>query len=228
MEDTIAEAFKEIYGKPPTYETSIRYSNRFKPYNACVSLRGNKLEFKLSKKWKSISDDIKIGLIQELMLKIFREKIRPLKTKTQRMELYNIFIKKIHIAIPKTKIDVTLKDSFDRVNKKYFYGLMETPNLVWGNYSTSKLGSYEYGSDTITISKVLRDAEQELLDYVMYHEMLHKKYKFKRVGNRCYHHTKKFKIEERSFENSKRIEKKLKKLARKKRFEILFGFNQKF
>ena len=31
------------------------------------------------------------------------------------------------------------------------------------------LGSYEYGSDTITISSVLKEAPLEILDYIMYH-----------------------------------------------------------
>ena len=45
---------------------------------------------------------------------------------------------------------------------------MQTPNLVWGKNSFRKLGSYEYGSDTITISKIFLESDKSLLDYVMY------------------------------------------------------------
>ena len=127
----------------------------------------------MSKKWKTISKEIQIGLIQSLSLKIFKE-----KKKTTNIELYNIFMKKIHIAAPKIKFDPTLEKSFHKVNEKYFYGLIEKPNLVWGDFSLRKLGSYEYGSDTITISKVLQN-QGFLIDYIMYHELLHKKHKFK-------------------------------------------------
>ena len=128
-------------------------------------------------------------------------------------------MKKIHLAAPKTKSHPILEDSFNRVNNNYFYGLIEKPNLIWTN-STYKLGSYEYGSDTIMISKALKNADKEMLDYIMYHEMLHKKHKFTRKNNRSFHHTSKFKKDEREFENSKLIEKRLKNLLTRKRFSF--------
>ena len=61
------------------------------------------------------------------------------------MELYNLFLKNVHVAIPKTKSDPLLEESFNRANDAYFNGMMDIPNLEWGNDSTSKLGSYHYG-----------------------------------------------------------------------------------
>ncbi len=192
------------------YEFKVKYSAKFKPYNANVKYRNNKFQFNLSKSWKSISPDIKIGLIQSLLIKIFKEK----KT-TINIDMYNIFMKKIHLAVPKTKSDPILEDSFNRVNNLYFYGLIEQPNLVWNN-STYKLGSYEYGSDTITISSNLKNAEKEILDYVMYHEILHKKHKFINKYGKNYYHTKEFKKKEKEFQNSHLIEEKLRKLPGKR------------
>jgi hypothetical protein len=74
---------------------------------------------------------------------------------------------------------------------------MEIPNLEWGSNSKRKLGSYDYHTDTISISTIFLDSEQELLDYLIYHEMLHKKLKFNSKNNRSYHHTKKFKAKEK-------------------------------
>ena len=221
----IEEAFSELYpGKEGIYKFSLNYSAKFKPYNANVRLRNNHLEFNLSKKWERISREIQTGLIQELLLKILKNRLTPIKTKTYNIELYNFFMKKIHIAAPKNNIDPILEKSFNRVNEKYFYSLIEKPNLIWGNHTLSKLGSYEYGSDTITISKTLENLEQDILDYIMYHEMLHKKHKFTNRGTKNYHHTIAFKKEEREFENSQLIEKKLKVILRKKRpsFRNLF------
>ena len=117
-----------------------------------------------------------------------------------------------------------LKESFERINKEYFFNLIEMPNLKFNN-SINKLGSYEYGSDTITISKHLANESQEIMDYVMYHEMLHKKHKFKNKNNRNYHHTKTFRQQEKQFKNSKDIEKQLSKIVSKnkikKRFKLL-------
>jgi len=214
----LKQAINELYNEFP-YNYSLKYSGKFKPYRGNIRLRGNDVQLNLSKKWKTVSKDIQAGLIQELLLKIMKKRLRPLRKNTQSMELYNIFMKKIHVAAPKTDINPVLEESFDRVNMNYFYGLLEKTNLVWGNHTLSKLGSYEYGTDTITMSQVL-DGNEELLDYVMYHEMLHKKHKFTKKGSRSYHHTSKFRKDEKEFENSKLMEKKLRNLLTKKRFSF--------
>jgi len=219
----VEEAFQQLYlQKDLGYDTSIKYSSKFKPYNSNVRLYNNRLEFNLSRKWKPVSREIQIGLIQSLLLKILRNRLKPLKKTTQDIELYNIFIKKIHIAVPKTKSDPLLEESFNRVNERYFYGLIEKPNLAWHN-SISKLGSYEYGSDTISISGIFKNANKELLDYIMYHEMLHKKHKFKNKNGRNYHHTTDFRKKEKEFENQKYTEEEIKKLIRRIRRKLIFN-----
>jgi hypothetical protein len=51
-----------------------------------------------------------------------------------------------------------------------------------------------------------------MMDYVMYHEMLHKKHKFSSKGSRIMHHTKEFRSSESAFPNSEIIEKRLRTL----------------
>ncbi|MFH1642041.1 MAG: hypothetical protein ABIC04_04025 [Nanoarchaeota archaeon] len=208
------EATTELYNDFP-YDIAIKYSGKFKPYRANVRLSSDIIQFNLSKSWKSISKEIQIGLIQELLLKILKKRLTPLKTTSQNIELYNIFIKKLHLGIPKTKIDPILEKSFERINDKYFHGLIEKTNFTWSD-SVNKLGSYEYGTDTITISKILME-DTDLLDYVMYHEMLHKKHKYHSKKGRHYHHTTEFRNKESEFKDSKMLERKINSLVRKKR-----------
>jgi hypothetical protein len=224
--DIIQEAFKELYpGRGLEYDYSIKYSRKFKGYNANVKISCNNLSFHLSRQWKDVSKDIRIGLIQELMVKIFKKRagFGGRLARTMKMDFYNNFMKQVHLAVPKTKTNIILEESFDRVNSGYFGGMIDKPNLEFGSASLSKLGSYEYGTDTISISTVLKD-HQELLDYVMYHEMLHKKYKFNSKNGRSYHHTREFRIKEKEFENSAEIEKKLGRLAVRKRIGRFFSF----
>lgn len=217
----VREAFERLYpDKEFGYSVRLKYSGKFRSYNANVRKNGNNLEFKLSRKWKDINKEIQIGLVQELLLKVLKD--RKIAQKTQNIEMYNIFMKKIHIAVPKTRIDPFLERSFDRVNAEYFFGLLEKTNLVWGQDSRRKLGSYDYGSDTITISRIFEDSDTRLLDYVMYHEMLHKKHKFYNKNGRSYHHTSLFKKKEKEFANSAEIEKELKGLVNKRKF-LFFG-----
>ena len=202
----VEKAYLELYPDKQLgeYDFSINYSGKFNDYNANVKRRGRNVEFNLSSKWKKINDDVKTGLIQSLLNKIFRTKIT-----TQNMELYEIFLKKIHIAVPKTKVDPVLLESFNRVNEQYFNGLIENPNLIWGRDSIRKLGSYEYGADTITISSIFKNAEIELVDFIMYHEMLHKKHKFHTKNGRSYHHTTEFNNQERLFRNQEEVDKRI-------------------
>ncbi len=223
MSTLITEAFQQLYPeKEIKYSVSLKYSRKFKPYNANVKLYSNKLMFHLSKEWKKISKDIQIGLVQELLTKILKD-----KKKTMNIELYNLFMKNVHLAIPKTKTDEQLEESFDRINEAYFNGMLDKPNLQWGNSSTSKLGSYEYGSDAITISAIFKNENPKLLDYVMYHEMLHKKFKFESKNTRNLHHSPEFRRMERKFENRDLIEREISRLARRHRFSIrkaIFNF----
>ena len=218
MSSLIIEAFQQLYpNKELKYSVSLKYSRKFKPYNANVKLYGNNLIFNLSRDWKKISKEIQIGLIQELLGKILHD-----KKKTMNIELYNLFMKNVHLAAPKTKTDKILEESFDRVNENYFNGMLDKPNLQWGSNSTSKLGAYEYGSDTITISSIFKNSPKEFLNYVMYHEMLHKKFKFESKNGRHLHHSNEFKKMEGKFENRDLIEKEIGKLTKKHRFGDAF------
>ncbi len=206
----LVKAFSGLYPeKEINLEFSIVYSSKFHDYNANVRFTRSSLRFNLSSKWKNISEEIKIGLLQSLLNKVFKTKI-----KTQSIELYHIFLKNVDISAPKTKSDKYLETLFNMLNEKYFFGLLEKPNLKWHN-SNNKVGTYEYGSDTISISRKLLDGRAELVEYVLYHEMLHKKLKFSEKSPHR-QHTLEFKRLEKRFENYDAIKKELSGLANSK------------
>jgi predicted metal-dependent hydrolase len=225
----VEESFKELYPEKDSgkFVFELNYSGKFSSYNGNVKY-GKKIfgceriTFNLSNNWIGIDKEIQKGIIQHLMQKMFKSKI-----KTINQDLYENFLRNIHIAVPKNHVDLILKECFERVNEKYFLGLVEMPNLVWGSKSFRKLGSYEYGSDKISISKVFENIsakELELLDYVMFHEMLHKVHKFRTKNGRSLHHSRKFKQAEAHFNSEEDIEKKLTVFLRKKRIKNAFGF----
>jgi hypothetical protein len=95
-----------------------------------------------------------------------------------------------------------LHEIFRRVNDDYFSGSMDRPRLTWNRSITHrKLGHYQPASDTIMISQTLDRPEIPafVLDYVMYHELLHKRMGTERVNGRRYAHGSAFKREERKF-----------------------------
>ncbi len=218
----IEESFRKLYpDREFNYSCSLKYSGQFKPYNANIKYGYGCVELKLSRDWKKIDKEIKIGLIQSLMKKLWKT-----KNSTMNIDFYNNFLKKVHLITPKIKSDPVLDASFVRVNERYFGGFIEKPNLEWGGESFRKLGSYDLQGDVISISAVFKKGDICLLDYVMYHEMLHKKHKFVNRGGRSYFHTSKFRKAEKEFEDAEGMEKEinlfLRRVKRKKGFWGLF------
>lgn len=218
MKDLIPLSYTLLYpDKPLQFTSELKYSGKFKGYNANIRLTRNHLILNLSRKWKKVSPEIQIGLIQELMVKLFKNRVQ-----TVNMDLYSYFMKNLSITIANKKSHPVLEASFNRVNNIFFDNFLDSPNFALCN-SSRKLGCYEYGTDTIQITKHLLD-DQEALDYVMYHEMLHKKLKFRGSCGRHHYHTKEFKQLENKFPNAEQIEKRLSKIAIKKSVNSFFSF----
>jgi hypothetical protein len=137
------------------------------------------------------------------------------------MELYESFMKSLSKYAKKHTHDPILEESFHRVNERFFSGMMDKPNLIWASESLAKLGSYEYGSDTILISTVFQNLNTDdikFLDYVIYHELLHKKHSFNVKNGRHHSHTTIFRQDEAKFGHN--MEEELSKFLRKKKYSI--------
>lgn len=108
--------------------------------------------------------------------------------------------------------------SFERVNRGYFRGAMPRPNLAWNATITHrKLGHYVFASDSVMISITLDDRRvpDYVLDFVMYHELLHKHFGRVAKGGRVRSHTPAFRKAERQFRDFRRAEAFLSKLHRR-------------
>jgi len=215
--DLVIEAFSQLYpGKSLTITPVLKYSGKFKGFNANIRQRGSTVTVSMSRQWRGVSKDIQLGLVQDLMTRLWRDR----KT-TSNIQLYHAFLRNVHLAVPKTKRDEILEASFGRNNERFFNGMMQVTNFEWMD-GTRTLGLYEYGTDTIRMTRLLRD-HPELLDYVMYHEMLHKKHKFRASPGRHHHHSKEFRDDEAKFGDTARLEREISRVIRKRKFFGLFG-----
>lgn len=214
----IEKAFKELYPeKEFPYTTFFKYSGKFNGFNANIRLSATKIDIRMSKDMHSLAEEIQIGLIQTLLVKIFKKRYGASQM-TVNMDLYTKFLKNVHIALPKESESSLLLQKFTKVNEQYFDGLLEQPSLRWGTFSRNKLGSYEYGSDTIVLSKYLEHAPEEYLEYVLYHEMLHKKHKFTHTNGRSLHHGTAFKADEAKFPRAADLEKEIPRYIGRRRY----------
>ncbi len=95
-----------------------------------------------------------------------------------------------------------LAESFERVNKTYFEGSVPRPKLIWSRKLTKrKFGHYDFLRDTVMISRSLdRESVPEfVVDYIVYHELLHKKLGLKWKNGRRGAHTPEFHREMKKF-----------------------------
>lgn len=208
----IARAYEQLFGTESTYSTSMEYNRRLAPFNANIRLSRNNLKVNLNLQWKSIEDEIKIGLIQHLLVRLFKS-----KRHTRNIDLYNNFLRNIDVLAPKDNIDPHLERTFDILNKEFFFDQLEKPNLQWGTASFRKLASYNFHNDTITVSTLFKDASKDVLGYLVYHEMLHKHHKFSHKNGRSSYHSTAFRQDEAKYPNQKDMERALSMIARKKK-----------
>jgi len=111
-----------------------------------------------------------------------------------------------------------LAESYLRVNQKYFSGKLEKPHLVWNNRLTRrKFGHYQEDTNTVMVSISLDHPRvpEYVIDYVMYHELLHFQLGANLINNRRYTHTTEFKRKEQEFSRIKEAQKFLNKLSRR-------------
>ncbi len=95
-----------------------------------------------------------------------------------------------------------LDASFARVNAEYFDGLLNKPRLSWSRAATlRKFGHYDELHDAVMVSCTLDQAgvPAAAVDYVMYHELLHKKLGIRYSRGRKSAHTAAFAAAEKQF-----------------------------
>lgn len=107
-----------------------------------------------------------------------------------------------------------LEEIFEQLNRRYFGGMMARPRLSWSRTaSRTLLGHFDSSHDAIIISRIFdRPATPRwLVDYIMYHEMLHLKYPVRHRGSRRCVHSAEFRAEEQLFPHYEQAKEHLKK-----------------
>ncbi|BAU67560.1 hypothetical protein STA3757_49820 (plasmid) [Stanieria sp. NIES-3757] len=112
-----------------------------------------------------------------------------------------------------------LEELFENINREYFAGKMSKPRLTWNQTLTRrKFGHYERTRNRVVISKTLDSDRipQFVVEFVLYHELLHKEIGVKYVNGRCLAHTAEFRRQERQFKFYLEASQYLGKIARQK------------
>ncbi len=106
---------------------------------------------------------------------------------------------------------------FDQLNGKYFAGLLDRPNIGWSTRGWRRqFGCYDPGPNQILLNRRMDRPEvpQFVVEYVLYHEMLHVKHPTRRSGCSLISHSPQFRVEEKLFHQFAPARKFLDRLAR--------------
>jgi predicted metal-dependent hydrolase len=91
---------------------------------------------------------------------------------------------------------------FEELNMRFFHGLMARPRMSWSQTKTRRiLGHYDPAHNAIIISRIFDHPAMPryVLEYIVYHEMLHLKHPVKVRGSRRCVHSAEFQAEEKLF-----------------------------
>lgn len=114
-----------------------------------------------------------------------------------------------------------LDQLFEKINVEYFGGEMIKPRLFWNDsLTTRKFGHYEPARNRVVISQTLDDSRlpEFVVEYVLYHELLHKFHGVKWVNGKPMVHTPEFRLDEKKFKFYHQGEAYLSAIARGDRF----------
>jgi predicted metal-dependent hydrolase len=220
------EAFQTLNGKGELPEIEVE----FYPYvgiNHTIRVRKGKVYVRLAELCQTAPMEIQRALALILTAKLLRKKVSP-----QANAIYRSFVKSQEIStkarenkrangrkiITASKGDVyDLEEIFAEINSKYFKDTIQKPTLTWSARKTFRiLGHHDAAHETIVISKSLDDAKvpRFVVEFVVFHEMLHVFHPTLLRDGRHYNHTPQFRRDEKKFAFYKEAEKWIEKNAR--------------
>lgn len=106
---------------------------------------------------------------------------------------------------------------FDRLNREYFTGELQRPYIGWSTRSWRRqFGCYDPGPNQIVLNRRMDRPRvpQFVVEYVLFHEMLHVKHPTRRAGCTLLSHSPEFRHEEKRFAEVSMARKYLARLAR--------------
>lgn len=203
-------------------EIEVRFF-AFANINNTVRLRENKLLFRISDLLEGAPENVLHAIAHILIAKVYRKDIDPTHAARYRRFVGSQAIaQKAHLVRQmrgRKRIDgpvgnvYHLDEIFEELNTKFFYGLMARPSMTWSqNNARNLLGHYDPAHNAIVVSRVFDHVRvpRYVVEYIVFHEMLHLKHPVKLKGSRRCVHSKQFQEEEKLFPYLEEVKKFLK------------------
>jgi hypothetical protein len=197
----------------------------FANVNNTIRLRDGKLLVRLSDLLEGAPEGVLRAIAHILVAKMYRRPIdRALAARYRKYVGSHDIVKKAHLVRqmrgrkklrPPRGHFYDLDVVFEDLNTRFFHGLMARPRMSWSQTKTRRiLGHYDPAHNAIIISRIFDHPAMPrfVLEYIVYHEMLHLKHPVKLRGSRRCVHSAEFQAEERLFPRHREAEAFLKRL----------------
>lgn len=223
-----AEAFRQITRQVDTPEIHIAFYP-FAGLNHTIRFRRQSIYVRLSDIVRDAPPSVHRALAFILVGKLFNKRIGAEYQNLYRQYAYHPDVQRAsdlakqqrgrkHVSGSVGR-QFNLDQLFARLNRRYFNGELPAVTLTWSARKSKRiLGHHDYVHDMIVISRLLDSPEipEVLIEFVMYHEMLHMKHNPKVVNGRRIYHSAAFRADERRFEQYEAAQAALEKFTSKK------------
>lgn len=217
--------FEEVRPRTEVPAIAVEY-RRFANGSSRIELRQGRIRARLSDVLAAAPAAVLESLAHILLCKLYRRPVDPERSRAYRLHMDRKETRQSIDAARRLRGRKEMAGEsgevydlgaiFERVNGRYFGGTLRVKKLGWSKRrSRQTLGHYDASHDAIVLSRVLDAPEvpEMVVEYVMYHEMLHAKHPAEHKGGRRSVHTKAFRAEEKEFAGYAEARGLLKKLA---------------
>ncbi len=228
MREGLLEIFQETLRelKPGTSlpEVKIEFFG-FANVNNTIRLRNGRLLVRLSDLLEGAPETVLRAIAHILLAKMYRHPIdRGHAARYRKYVASHDIVRKAHLVRqmrgrkklrPARGHFYDLDGTFEELNTRFFHGLMARPRMSWSQTKTRRiLGHYDPAHNAIVISRIFDHpaVPRYVLEYIVYHEMLHLRHPVKLRGSRRCVHSAEFQAEERLFPRMAEAEAFLKRL----------------
>ena len=224
LQTIFEESFRELRPRTPVPELRIDFF-RFASVNNTIRLREGRLLVRISDLLEGAPEPVLRAIAHILLAKMYRKPIdREHATRYRRYVSTHHMSEKAHLVRQmrgRKRITTArghvyhLEEIFEDLNLTYFYGLMARPLMTWSaERARNRLGHYDPAHNAIVVSSVFDHPRvpRYVVEYIVYHEMLHLKHPVKLRGSRRCVHSPEFQAEEKLFEKLEAAREFLKRL----------------
>jgi predicted metal-dependent hydrolase len=205
------ETHRELRPAVPIPELKIEFF-AFANVNNTIRLRQGRLLVRLSDLLEGAPEAVLRAIAHILLAKMYRRPIdRGHAARYRKYLASHEIVRKTHLVrqmrgrkhlLSARGHFYDLDSIFEDLNTRFFHGLMARPHMSWSKSKTRRiLGHYDPAHNAIIISRVFDHVAMPryVLEYIVYHEMLHLKHPVKLRGSRRCVHSAEFQAEEKLF-----------------------------